>query len=58
MPIGDIGVGHGGGAAAPMRTSTSNDEVNAAIRRGARLARAVLVPGGVRLDDVDLFGGR
>jgi len=54
QPVGNIGIGRGG-AAGPMRATTTNDEINAAIRRGARLARDVLVPGGIRLDDVDLL---
>jgi hypothetical protein len=51
--VGSIGIGRGGGSA-PARRKTTGDEVNARIRAGARLARAVSVPGGVRLDDVNL----
>jgi hypothetical protein len=60
QPVGNIGIGRGG-AAAPMRATTSNDDVNAAIRNAVKLARTCLVPGGVHLDQVDpdlLRGGR
>jgi hypothetical protein len=51
-PVGDLGLGRGG-AAVPSR-SASNAALNERIRTGARVARAFTVPGGVRLDDVDL----
>jgi hypothetical protein len=53
--VGSIGIGRGGGSA-PARRKTTGDEVNARLRAGVRLARAVSVPGGVgvNLDAVDL----
>jgi hypothetical protein len=53
QPVADFGLGRGG-AALPQPRPTSNAHVNARIRAGARVARAFTVPGGVRLDDVDL----
>jgi hypothetical protein len=48
-----IGVGLGG-SSAPARRVTTNEQINARIRAGARLVRSVSVPGGVRLDSVDV----
>jgi hypothetical protein len=49
-PVGDVGIGKGG-SARPTRASTSTND---GIRRAAAVARSFTVPGGVRLDDLDL----
>lgn len=56
--IGDIGIGKGGSARARPKAATTNDDVNARIRRGARVARTLTVPDGVAVDVDDLFGDR
>ncbi len=61
QPVGSIGIGRGG-AAAPQRRESDEEQINDAIRRGARIARSFSVPGGVHLDGVadldNIFGGQ
>jgi hypothetical protein len=48
QPVGDLGLGKGGAARPAARTAPAGN-INASIRRAARIARGVRLDGGVDL---------